>query len=107
MAPPWRYRRRCAARGSNESAPEHQPNDADDDHEQVEIAPAGAARNHPHDCADDREWYDQPIGPAEKRNERDEREYERDRAYDERDQVEHRRALSSYSAVSTGAIRAS
>ena len=59
---------------SKDASAEHQPDNADYDHEQVEVAAGRALAHHADAGADQGEWDDQPVEPTEQRNEGDDRD---------------------------------
>jgi hypothetical protein len=76
-------RRSGASRRSQNPAAEHEPDHADDDHEEVEVTTGRAARDQADGSPDDRKRDDQPIGPAEQRDEGNQRADQRDEADDQ------------------------
>ena len=75
---------------------QHQPDDADQDHDRLRLRPAVASGNHPHHRSDDRQRNDQPVGPAEKRKEGDHRADQRDEADDQRGRLNMPGSLASF-----------
>jgi len=71
------------------SSAKHQSDDADHDDEQVQIAASGSSRDDanggPNNCKRD----DQPVQPAEERQEGDQSANQRDEADDQRSEIEH------------------
>ena len=76
-------------RRSNQSAAEEQAKRTETGHQQTEIPPAVLRRQHAEQRPQQGDRDDQPIGPAEQRNDRRDHEDERDDADKDREEIEH------------------
>jgi hypothetical protein len=72
---------------SENSTAQKEAEGANGDHDNVEVSPAGSVRCRAKRKPNHREGNDDPIGPAQQRNEGQNDKKERDRANKERDDV--------------------
>lgn len=74
---------------SDNPSTKHQADTPDDDDDKIEVPPAFVPGHHAEAQADQRKWDDQPIGPAEQRNEGDDAQDQRNSTDEERKKVQH------------------
>jgi hypothetical protein len=74
---------------SDYPATKHQADSPYDDDDKIEVSPTFVPGHDAEAQADQSKWDDQPIGPAEQRNEGDDAQDQRNGADEERKKVQH------------------